>query len=410
MRILFFADNFPPEVNAPATHIFERCRIWAAQGHQVTVVTGAPNFPEGRLYPGYRNRLRSVEPMEDIRVVRVWTYIAPNAGVFRRALDYASYVPAALWAALREERPDVVISSSPQMLVPLAALLYSFLRRTPHVFELRDLWPASMLATGSIRRGRAYRLLTALEQWMYRRSTRILAFTQSFRDDLVRRGVPSEKIDVVYGGASAVASPCEVHSENASRLANELRLQNRSVVGYVGTLGLAHGLQNVIAAAERLRDEPVAFLFVGAGAAKEELQELADRKKLANVVFVDRQPKRELARYWAVCDAALVHLRNDPLFAGVVPSKLFEAMQWGKPVIFAGPPGETSDVIERFNIGVSVPAMDPQALADAVAKLAQDAESRAAYAENSVLAAGEFTRERQAERSLEVLRAAAGAA
>ena len=220
MRILFFADNFPPEVNAPATHIYERCRIWAADGHDVTVITCAPNFPQGRVHEGYRNSIRNVEVKDGIRVVRVWTYIAPNKGTFRRSLDYASYVPAAVLAALLEKRPDVIISSSPQLLVPVAGVLLSLLRCRPHVFELRDLWPASMLATGALRRGPIYRLLQVLERSLYRASRRVLAFTESFREDLIARGVPAGKIDVVYGGASdelaaKVAATRDLHLESS---------------------------------------------------------------------------------------------------------------------------------------------------------------------------------------------------
>src|SRR5688572_14607562 len=114
MRILFFADNFKPETNAPATHIYERCRYWVQWGHEVTVITCVPNFPEGKVFAGYKNRLRQVEYIDGIRVVRVWSYVTANEGFLRRTLDYLSYVPTSLFFSLFEERPDVVISSSPQ--------------------------------------------------------------------------------------------------------------------------------------------------------------------------------------------------------------------------------------------------------------------------------------------------------
>lgn len=409
MRILFFADNFPPEVNAPATHIYERCRWWVDQGHCVTVVTCAPNFPEGKLYPGYRNALRAVDEMDGIRVVRVWTYIAANEGFLRRTIDYASYVPSATWAALREARPDVVISSSPQLMVPLAGMIYSMFRRRPHVFELRDLWPASAVATSAMKEGSLYRLLERLEMMLYRRATRVLSFTNSFRDDLVRRGIAADKIDVVYGGASCDLQPPNGAGTRARRdeeIERRLGLSGRFVVGYVGTLGLAHGLENVLSAAELLRDSPIVFVLVGAGAAKAQLEAAADSRGLENVIFVPRQPKSEVARYWSVCDAALVHLRDDPVFSSVVPSKIFEAMAMRKPVVFAGPEGEATELIRRHDVGLTVAPARPDLLADALRGLAADEDLCGRLQRQSGDAARHYSRRRQAEATLQVLRKA----
>lgn len=410
MRILFFADNFPPEVNAPATHVYERCRLWVEQGHDVTVITCAPNFPEGKIYAGYRNALRVVETMDSIRVVRTWTYITANAGFLRRAMDYASYVPMAAWAALREDKPDVVISSTPHLLVPLAAAIYSGLRRRPHVLELRDLWPASAVATAAMQRGLVYRGLEKLELTLYRRATRILAFTNSFRDDLVRRGIPPEKIDVVYGGASCELPPPGDEGGGAlpdAEIQQRFGLAGRFIVGYIGTLGMAHGLENVLNTAELLRGEPITFLLVGAGAAKANLEASARSRDLDNVVFVPRQTKADIASYWSVCDAALVHLRNAPVFASVVPSKVFEAMAMGKPIIYAGPPGEASQIVAECQAGLSIAPDDPAALAAAVRDLKADEQLRDSLAKGSRQSAGRYSRQRQAEATLEVLKRAA---
>ena len=401
MRILFFADNFPPEVNAPATHIYERSRIWVEQGHDVTVITCVPNFPGGTVHEGYRNALRQVEIVDGIRVVRVWTFIAPNRGTLRRSLDYISFVPSALVASLIETRPDVIISSSPHLMVPVAGVACSTLRRVPHVFELRDLWPASMAAAGALREGSVMRMLERLERLLYRRSRRVLSFTESFREDLVARGTAEEKIDVIYGGASdSVRSPDAPRDRD---LEEELNLQDRFVVGYIGTLGLAHGLENAIDAMATLKDQPVSLLLVGDGAEKPRLEDRARAAELSNVQFVDLQPKDQLARYWSMCDAALVHLKDDPVFATVVPSKIFEAMSCGKPIIFAGPVGEASRLIARHEVGVIVPAMATGALAEAINGLAEDKTRHQRLAENSAAAAANYTRSKQAERTLEVL-------
>ena len=183
--------------------MYERAKLWVSQGHEVTVLCSAPNFPEGKLFPGYRNALRSVEHLDGIRVVRVLTYISANQGTVRRTLDYVSYALSAFLMAWREARPDVVISTSPHLFVPLAGVLHARLRRVPHVFEIRDLWPASIAATEALGgASRSLRLLERLELSLYRHSARILALTPAFKTDLVRRGVNPQKIDVVINGAN----------------------------------------------------------------------------------------------------------------------------------------------------------------------------------------------------------------
>jgi colanic acid biosynthesis glycosyl transferase WcaI len=337
MRILFFADNFKPETNAPATHIYERCRYWVNWGHEVTVVTGAPNFPEGRVYPGYKNRLRSVEMIDGIRVIRGWTYITANEGTIRRTLDYASFVPSAVLNSLREELPDVVISSSPQLFTAVAGVVYSKMFGVPHVFELRDIWPAAFLAVQTMKPGLKYRLLEALELWLYRSSRRILSFTHSFTRDITGRGVEADKVDTVINGASLDLFSPQITRDTA--LEAKLGVQGRFVVGYLGTWGMAHGLENVIEAAKLTRHESITWLFVGGGAARDMLVQQVAEHQLDNVLLIPRVDKQELARYWSLCDASLIHLRNDPVYATVIPSKIFESMAVGLPIIYVGPDG-----------------------------------------------------------------------
>jgi glycosyltransferase involved in cell wall biosynthesis len=406
MRILFFADNFKPETNAPATHIYERCRYWVNWGHEVTVLTTAPNFPEGRVFAGYRNRLRHVEMMDGIRVVRGWTYITANEGFLRRTIDYLSYVPSALLNSLGETSPDVVISSSPQLFTAVAGVAYAQFCGVPHVFEVRDLWPASILATSSMKPGRIYHALEWLELMLYRRSRRVLSFTESFVPELTKRGVPADKIDVVINGASL-----DLFHPQAKRdveLETRHQLQGRFVVGYLGTWGLAHGLENVIHAAEAMRHEPVTFLFVGGGAAKEQLEKLVADKQLNNVLLIPRVTKQELLRYWSLCDASLIHLKDDPVFSTVIPSKIFESMAVGLPMIYVGPPGEGGQIVQRHEAGLVIPAAQPEQLINAVRTLRDQPDLRQRLAQNSLQAAPEYSRERQARKTLNVLRRALG--
>jgi lipopolysaccharide/colanic/teichoic acid biosynthesis glycosyltransferase len=400
MRVMFFSDNFRPECCPPASHVYERARLWATWGHTVTVVTTAPNFPEGKVYPGYKNNWRRVESMDGIRVVRVKTFIARNEGFILRVLDYMSFMVSGFLFAMLEKRPDVVISTSPQLFTPVAGVACAALRRVPHVFELRDLWPASILATGSMKPGRLYRMLEHLELFLYHRSARIVALTHSFKEDLIRRGIPGAKIDVVISGANLELFSPRLRDREIEQA---LGLEGRFVAGYLGTLGLAHGLHNIVDAAELLKDTPVTFLLVGAGADVERVTNLAEERGLTNIVFVPRQAKEDVPRYWSVCDAGLVHLRDADLFRTVIPSKVFECMAMGLPVVYVGPDGEGSEIVRSHGAGLMVNPEDPEALARAVTDLMQDDGLRKACVSNGLAAAPQYSRVKQAQGTLAAL-------
>lgn len=406
MKILFFSDHFHPEPSAPAAHVYERALAWAKAGHAVTVVTAAPNFPEGRVYPGYKNAWRSIENLDGVRVVRVKTYMARNEGFFRRTLDYISYMVASFSIAFFEDRPDVVVSTSPHLFTAIGGVLHAKLRRVPHVFELRDLWPATIAANTGVKKGMFYRVLESIELSLYRNSRRILAFTNSFKRDLVGRGIPAEKIDVVINGANlSLFSPAQ---QRDAKVESEFALRDCFVIGYIGTLGLSQGLENVIEAATLLNNSKIKIFFVGVGAARETLEKMVATRVLSNVVFAPRQPKNEIARFWSVCNVSLVHLKNDPVFATVIPSKIFESMAMGLPMLYCGPQGEGSDIVMQRQAGLFVPPGDPAALARAMQTLQENPALVEQFARNSAAAASEYSRDRQAQLSLNVFQKAAG--
>jgi glycosyltransferase involved in cell wall biosynthesis len=402
VHILFLSDNFPPETNAPATRLHEHATRWVRAGHSVTVVTCAPNFPEGRVYPGYANRWRQVETIDGIRVVRVKTYITANEGFLKRTLDYMSFMASGTIAALLERpRPDVVVATSPQFFCAVAGWLVGALRRRPFVFELRDLWPASIAAVGAMRHPHLLRMLERLELFLYRRAAVIVAVTEAFRDDLVARGIPRDKIEVVINGVDLERY---VPGPRDPALARDWDIGDRFVVGYLGTHGMAHGLDRVVDAAVLLRDrDDIVFLFAGGGAARAEVERRVAGAGLANVRLQPRQPKSRMPDLWRLCSVALIPLRDDPVFATVLPSKLFEAMGMGVPVLMALPEGEATGVVRRTHCGVCVPPGDPAALAAAIVALREDPAGLAALAASARAAAPGFSRQAQAERMLAVL-------
>ena len=228
MRILFLSDNFPPEGNAPATRLWEHAIRWVRDGHQVTVITCAPNFPEGKLFDGYHNRWRYVEIMQGIRVVRVKTYITANEGFTKRTLDYMSFMVMGFIVGLFEKRPDVVVATSPQFFSALGGWALSVAKWRPFVFELRDLWPASIMAVGAMKKSMIIRFLEQIEMFLYHRARRVIAVTESFRQDLVDRGIPAHKIDVIRNGVDLERYQPADQDPN---LQDEFDLKDKFVIG-----------------------------------------------------------------------------------------------------------------------------------------------------------------------------------
>ena len=392
MHILFLTDNFPPEVNAPASRTHEHTRLWAQAGHRVTVITCAPNFPKGRVFDGYRNALWQSEWIDGVRVIRVWTYITANEGFARRVLDYLSFMAAASIAALFVRGVDVVVGTSPQFFTACAAWFVGAVRRRPFVFELRDIWPESIKAVGAMKESRVLRWLERLELFLYRKAALVVTVTHSFRASLMRRGIDAAKIIVVTNGVDiSQFSP----RPKDTALVRELGLEGKYVAGYVGTHGMAHALGTLLAGADRLRrsDDPdkVRILLLGDGARKAALVEEARKLGLDNVLFVDSVPKHEVARYWSLLDVSIIHLRRTELFSTVIPSKLFECMGMGIPVLH-GVAGESADIVEREGVGLFFEPENPDALVTALRRMQRDAAFSTQCRERCLVAAGRYDR------------------
>ncbi len=394
MRILFVTENYPPETNASATRVSERARYWLEWKNRMTVITQAPNFPEGRVFDGYTNAWKQRENICGVDVIRVKTYMSSNAGFAKRILDFVSLMVNAFWAGLAEERPDVVVATSPQFFAAVGGWAIAKIRRVPFVFELSDLWPASIRAVGAMETSRALDLVEKLELFLYRQSAAVVALAPSFKEDLISRGIDPNKIDVVINGVDQSYYKPQPKDEE---LLDKWDLRDKFVVGYIGTHGMAHALLNVVDTAERLRDhKEIRFLMVGAGATRAAVEQAAAERGLDNIVFVPRQPKDRMPGFWSLCDAALIHLKDDPVFAGVIPSKIFEAMAMKLPLIYVGPQGDGSGIVERESAGVWVPPENPAAFAETVISLADDRGRLAQMAEKSFQAASRYSREKQA--------------
>ena len=400
MHVLFLTDNFPPEVNAPASRTFEHCREWVRAGCQVTVITCAPNFPKGRVYEGYRNRLWQTETVEGIRVIRVWSYITANEGFVKRILDYQSFMLSATIASLLVRGVDVVIGTSPQFFTACAGWMVGALKRIPFVFELRDIWPESIKAVGAMGDSAAIRVLEKIEMFLYRKAALIVSVTHAFKAKLIERGIDGSKIEVVTNGVDMSRfKPMPKDAELLQRLG----LEGKFVGGYVGTHGLAHHLETLLDAAEKLATEPGGerfhFILLGDGARKQALQEDAARRGLSNVSFVDSVSKDQVARYWSLLDVSIIHLKKTDLFTTVIPSKLFECMGMGLPVLH-GVEGESAGIVRDAQAGIVFEPENADELVAHIKRLAADRAEYEGYRARCLEAAKKYDRSALATRML----------
>jgi glycosyltransferase involved in cell wall biosynthesis len=346
-------------------------RRWVSQGHDVTVITGVPNVPDGLVYPGYRNRWLQRERHGGVEVVRVWTYLAPNKGTARRILNYVSFMLSAALAGLFAPRPDVVIATSPQFFCGWAGVIVTALRRLPFVLEIRDLWPESIEAVGALRNRRLLRFLEFMEQRMYAAARRIVAVGDGYRAKLIERGVAPERIDVIPNGVDLAVF---LAGADGGPVRERYRLGGRFVCAYLGTIGMGCGLEVVLRAARRLCDQgrdDVRFLLVGDGAVREELEANARAEGLESVIFTGRQPKSDVPAFLAATDACLVHLTRTDLFKTVLPSKIFEAAAMRKPIIL-GVEGFAADLVSQAEAGICIQPENEDELLEAIEKLRAD--------------------------------------
>ena len=407
MHILFLTDNFPPEVNAPASRTFEHCREWVKAGHQVTVITCVPNFPQGRVYDGYKNKLRQTETMDGIGVVRVWSYITANEGFIKRILDYQSFMASAIAFSPLIRGADVVIATSPQFFTACAGYIISRLKGVPFVFELRDLWPESIKAVGAMEDSPVIRYLESLEMFLYQKASRIVSVTESFKKVLTRRGIDPATIEVVTNGVDMSRFHPRMKDE---ALVERYGLEGKFVAGYVGTHGMAHSLETILDAAnimrEKGREVDFHFILLGDGARKPQLLDRAKEMELKNVLFIDSVPKDQVARYWSLLDASIIHLKKTELFTTVIPSKLFECMGMGIPVLH-GVAGESAEIVEREGAGMVFEPENAGELCEKLEALRGDEKLYEKFRSNGLRSARKYDRAQLAKKMLECLESAA---
>jgi colanic acid biosynthesis glycosyl transferase WcaI len=379
VKILYVSQYFPPEMGAPAARVAELSHHWARMGHDVTVLTGFPNHPTGIVPEDWRSRLRRLrytETVDGVQVVRTWLWPLPNRKAHERIRNYASFCVSAGITGLALHKPDVIIATSPQLLCALSGWWLAWWKRVPFVFEVRDLWPESLAAVGAGSEGSLlHRTLGAIAGFLYRRADRIVVVAPAFKDHLIRYwNVPAAKISVVENGVETDLFRLD---PAAMEVRKRLKLEDRFLICYIGTMGNAHGLETLIGAAEELHTAlPSAiFLLIGEGAEKERIVQLAAARGLTNIQFLGQQPRERIPAYVSAADVCLVMLKKTELFKTVIPTKLLEYMACERPVMVAVD-GQARQIVEEAGAGVFVEPENSKALVKAVLDLAEDPEHR----------------------------------
>ena len=399
MKILFITDNFPPEVNAPATRTFEHCKEWVENGVEVTIVTCVPNFPHGHVYEGYNNKFYQTETVEGIKVIRVWSYITTNSGFFKRVLDYMSFAFMAFWVGLFQKH-DIVIATSPQFFTTWAAWGIAKIRRKPWIFELRDIWPESIKTVGAMKESRVLDFLEKIELALYKNSDKVIAVTDAFKANLISRGIDESKIEVVTNGSNMeLFFPREKDKE----LLKELQLEDKFIIGYLGTHGMAHSLDFIVKSISKITDKDIHFLFVGDGAMKETIVDLAKMLSLSNVTFLDPISKDEMPKYLSIIDISLAPLKRSENFKTVIPSKIFEASAMGKPTLL-GVEGQAQEIIEKYHAGLCFIPEDEGDFLDKVTLFKYDTKLYSKCVHGCAVLAENYDRKKLADKMLNILK------
>jgi colanic acid biosynthesis glycosyl transferase WcaI len=368
LRFLILTQYYAPEIGATQIRLGAVTKALLHLGHEVEVVTALPNYPSGKIFPGYRGRFSHRERIGGAEVHRVWVFPASGAGG-KRLLNYLSFLFTSLAALWRKPRPDFLLVDSPPLFLSLPGLLAARCWKAGMIFNVADLWPDEAREMGLICDGVVLHLAEYLEAWTYRQAEKVSAVTEGIRSRLIQKGVPEQKILFLPNGADLeLFQPRPVDEE----LARGLGLVGKKIFLYAGGMGYAHGLDSVIEAAKILSgNEDILFVFIGGGPEKSKLQKRAQESFLHNVVFMDPAPPEYIARLYSLATAGLVSVRALPSFNGFRSAKMFPAMASGVPLIYCGI-GEGPELVGAAEAGLVIEPENAAALAEAVLTLTHE--------------------------------------
>lgn len=399
MNLLIFTDNYYPEMNANARIFSELAELWAEKGQDVSVITCHPNFPKGKIFNGYKNKWYTKTLLNKVKVIRVKTYMRPNHGLVRRTLDFFSFALSSFFFGLFQPKPDVIIGVTPQFFCALSACCLAIIRKIPFVIILCDLWPDAVAASGFIKKNWVYKFIKKIELWMYRKANSIIILSDYFKGYLNKLDIPDQKIVTSISGASKEFYP---RKKNPSLLA-AYNLSEKFVVGYIGTFGISHSHEDILAVAELFKKTGVSlihFLMVGDGPKREILEQKIHALNLDNITIDGPFPGKLIPNYWSIVDLAIIPLAPIETNKTVLPSKILEAMAMGISILLYGADGEARRFLAQSDSGWYITSGNKKDLTDLLLNLSTNKQQIAEQASKVINFAKKFSREKQAENLL----------
>lgn len=402
MRIVVICHYFPPEIGAPSARLYEMAKHWVQLGNEVHVVTCFPNHPTGVIPEEYRNKKYSHEVMDGIEVHRNYVYATPNKGFIKKTLGHISFMFSSVVFSMRKiKEPDVIITSSPTFFSIFSGYWYSLRKKARFVLEIRDLWPAAMIELGVMKKGYITNALEKMELFFYRKSKKLIMVTKSFKENVVSRGIDSSKVHVITNG---VEQELFYPKEKNKEIMEEYDLKNKFVVSYVGAHGISQNLNTILKVAKALeKEKDIQFLFIGEGAEKDKLMQIVVEQEINNVTFFDAQPKEMIPEFYSISDISLIPLKNIELFKTFIPSKMFEIMACGIPIV-ASLEGEAAEILKESQAAVVVRPDTPTEITQAILKLKNDKSLLETYKKNGpAFVEQHYSRRKLAEQYLKII-------
>jgi glycosyltransferase involved in cell wall biosynthesis len=400
-KILYLSQHFPPDAEAAAFRAFDMSKALGARGFRVTVITGFPNTPEFRKNQRYKYRLFAKEKAGNVTVMRLYTPLDDKKRALRRLLNYFSYMIYSFVVGVLLSKHDIVYATTPPVFVPVSGLLISRIKRAKFVYEIRDLWIEGAVRQKILKEGIVLNYIRRIDRYTQDSAHAIISVTKSFKEYLTSAGVNAEKIEIVYNGVNPSQNAQISQKSNKAPIRE---LVNRFIVCYAGNIGSAQGLEIVVHSAKLLAgDNKISFLIIGEGMEKAKLIALKEQHNLNNILFVDKQPREELIKYTATADCFLVPLLKHPLYKNYIPSKLFDCMAYGKPVLL-GVDGESRTILEDAKAGLYFDMDRPENLVEKIKCIQENPdESKRMGINGKNFVKDHFTREKMADKLTSIL-------
>lgn len=403
MRIVVICHYFPPEIGAPSARIYEMARHWVELGNEVHVVTCFPNHPTGIIPDKYKGMNYMYENMEGIHVHRNYVYATPNKGFIKKTFGHISFMFSSVLISMRKiKKPDVIITSSPTFFSIFSGYWYSLKKKAPFILEIRDLWPAAIIELGVMKKGVITNILEKIELFFYKKSKRLIMVTKAFKDNVVNRGIDGNKVYVITNGVNQELFYPRKKNES---LIEEYELKNKFVISYVGAHGISQNLSTILKVAKDLsEDNAIQFLFIGEGAEKTQLRKIASEHHINNVRFINSQPKEMIPEFYSISDVCVIPLKNIELFKTFIPSKMFEIMACGIPIV-ASLEGEAANILNESKAAIVVQPDNTEEIKEAILKLKKDKILYKKIKENGPIYVREnYARKKLAEKYLEIIK------